>query len=91
MPSIDELLARLEAEVREAATRPDLVARHRDALGEVLGRLDSLTDVRLPQLSKAKRNRMMFGLDNARREIRRALDALAPRRPGRGPVPRIET
>ena len=65
-----------------AAARPDLVAQHRDALGEVLGRLDGLADVRLPRLSKSRRNRLAFGLDGARREVRRALDALAPQRSG---------
>ena len=76
MASFDELMARFDRETREAASRPDLVAEHRTALGEVLGRLDELAGVHLTRLSKAKRNRLAFGLDNARREVRRALDAL---------------
>ena len=79
MNGIDELLARLEA---EATARSDQVVRYRDAVDRVLGRLDELAGVRLPQLPKGRRNRMQHGLDNARREVRRALDALAPPRSG---------
>ena len=82
MPGIKQLMEQFEREAREAASRPDLVARHREALGMVLGRLDELAGVRLPQLPKGRRNRMQHGLDNARREVRRALDALAPRGSG---------
>ena len=79
MASIDVLLARLEA---EATARSDQVVQHRDAVDQVLGRLDELAGVRLPQLPKETRNRMTYALDNARREVRRALDALAPRGSG---------
>ena len=80
MASFVELMAEFDAAAAEAARRrpPDPLAGHRDTLGEVLATLDGLLADPPPRLARARRNRLGFALDGARREVRRALDALAP-------------
>ena len=74
---------RLLAEMDAAPPPPqDPTRKHRETLGEVLAKLDQLAVGHPPRMHKAKRNRMQFGLENARRELRRALDALAPQGSG---------
>lgn len=84
MASIRQLVEAFEAEAREAAARPDPLAGHRGRMAEVLAALERLAADPPPRLARARCNRLGHALDAARREVRRAADALAPRGPALG-------